>query len=309
MTVGVLLAVLCGALLHAGWNALIKRGSDKALDTAFVTVLSGVVALPAVVATGLPRPEAWPFLLGSMVIHIGYYTALVGAYRHGDLGLTYPVMRGLAPLLVACGSAALLGEALRPLAWLGVAAVSAGVVTMGLRLPGRAPAAATAGTTTADANGSHSARAAVAAAAQPGRALRWALFNALLIACYTVVDGLGVRRSGDTLAYLAALFVLDGLPYGLIILWQRRADLPAVAQALRRRGALALLAAGASVASYGIALWAMTRAPVALVAALRETSVLFAALIGWAWLREAFGPQRALATGLILAGVVLLRLA
>src|SRR5689334_7896018 len=101
----IVLAVLFGALLHASWNALIKGGSDKTLDTALMHVLGVVVAVPMLIAVGLPRVEAWPYVLASLVTHIGYYIALVGAYQHGELGLTYPIMRGLAPLLVACASA------------------------------------------------------------------------------------------------------------------------------------------------------------------------------------------------------------
>jgi drug/metabolite transporter (DMT)-like permease len=332
LTWPVALAVLFGALLHASWNALIKRGDDKALDTAFIHVLGVVLALPVVLVVGLPRREAWPFLAGSLFIHIGYYIALVGAYRHGELGLTYPVMRGLAPLLVACSSAALLGESLKVQAWAGVVAISVGVIAMGLSVsrapagadatedtledgPGQAPTAAAPGDT---ANAVAAPLTAVAATrprgpahnphAHHGKALRYALANACLIALYTVVDGLGVRRSGDTAAYLATLFMLDGIPYFLIVMWQRRDAVRPALHHMAGRWTVALPAALASLGSYGIALWAMTKAPVAAVAALRETSVLFAAVIGALWLREAYGTRRIVATLLIVAGVITLRL-
>jgi phosphonate utilization associated putative membrane protein len=295
LTWPVALAVLFGALLHASWNALIKRGDDKALDTAFIHVLGVVLALPVVLVVGLPRREAWPFLAGSLAIHIGYYVALVGAYRHGELGLTYPVMRGLAPLLVACSSAALLGESLQAQAWAGVVAISVGVIAMGLSIS-PTPAEGRAG---GPAHNPH---------AHHGKALRYALANACLIALYTVVDGLGVRRSGDTAAYLATLFMLDGIPYFLIVMWQRRETVGPALIHMRGRWTVALPAALASLGSYGIALWAMTKAPVAAVAALRETSVLFAAVIGALWLREAYGKRRIVATLLIVAGVITLRL-
>ena len=119
----VLLAVLFGALLHAGWNALIKSGRDKQLDTALIHSLGFFVALPVLLWTGLPAAESWPYILTSTVIHLGYYIALAGAYRHGDLGLTYPVKRGSAPLLVAIGSVVFIREHLSAVAWIGVAVV------------------------------------------------------------------------------------------------------------------------------------------------------------------------------------------
>jgi drug/metabolite transporter (DMT)-like permease len=314
LTWPVALAVLFAALLHASWNALIKRSDDKALDTAFIHVLGVVLALPVVLVVGLPRREAWPFLAGSLTIHIGYYIALVGAYRHGELGLTYPVMRGLAPLLVACSSAALLGESLAAPAWAGVLAISVGVIAMGLNIS-RAPLD---GQTNGQGNGQANGHAKVGAKgktgpahnphAHHGKALRYALANACLIALYTVVDGLGVRRSGDTAAYLATLFMLDGIPYFLIVMWQRRDAVGPALHHMAGRWSVALPAALASLGSYGIALWAMTLAPVAAVAALRETSVLFAAVIGALWLREAYGKRRIVATLLIVAGVITLRL-
>jgi phosphonate utilization associated putative membrane protein len=284
LSTAVVLAVLVGALLHAAWNALIRSGGDKALDTGLIHGLGLFVALPVVAFTGLPRAEAWPYLAASWLIHIGYYIALAGAYRHGELGLTYPVMRGLAPLLVAASSPTLLGEPLSAQGWAGIAAISLGVVAVGL-----SRSAATSG--------------------HPGKALRYALANAAIIALYTVVDGLGVRASGDALAYVAALFLADGAPYFALVLWQRRAQAPQVRAYLAARWKLALLGTLASFGSYAIALWAMTRAPVATVAALRETSVLFAALIGALWLKERFGAQRAAGTALVVAGVVALRLA
>lgn len=278
MTWTVLAAVLFGALLHASWNALVKSSTDKALDTALIHVLGSIVALPIVLVVGLPPAACWPYIAASLVIHIGYYVALTGAYQHGDLGLTYPLMRGTAPLLVALSASLTLGETLSPLAWAGVLGVSCGVLALGLSRH----------------------------ALDSPRAVAYALANAVIIALYTVVDGLGVRVSGHALQYVALLFLLDGWPFGLIVLWRRGA---AVAWPYaRRRTPLALVGATASLGAYGIALWAMTRAPVALVAALRETSVLFAALIGTWFLQEVFTVRRAIGTGAIVAGVIALRL-
>ncbi len=287
LTWPVVAAVLFGALLHASWNALIKSGHDKSLDTALIHVMGCVVAVPLLLWVGLPLPAAWPWLAASLVIHIGYYIALAGAYRHGDLGLTYPIMRGLGPLLVAVvlgvSGGSIIDERLSPATLLGVAGISVGVLLVGLsRVSG----------------GSHR------------RALQFALLNAAIIATYTIVDGIGVRASGNALQYVALLFMLDGLPYFLLVMHRRgRAERPAAWAHMRARWPLALLGTLASLGSYGIALWAMTRAPVAAVAALRETSVLFAAVFGTWLLKEPFGARRAAGTLCIVSGVMALRLA
>jgi phosphonate utilization associated putative membrane protein len=277
-------AVLFGALLHASWNALIKSGADQALDTALIHLIGCAIGAALVLWVGLPRREALPWLAASAVIHIGYYVTLVGAYKHGELGFAYPLMRGTAPLLVALASGRLIGEHVPLGVWLGVAAISGGVLAIGL---------------TRSALGTGSRR----------HALGYALANAAIIASYTIVDGIGVRASGNALQYIALLSLVDGLPYFAIVVWQRRAALGPVRAYMRVRWPIALLGSCASLGAYGIALWAMTRAPVASVAALRETSVLFAALIGVVLLKERFRLQRAVGTGAIVAGVMALRLA
>lgn len=271
-------AVLAGALLHAGWNAALKSASDKALDTALMNVLAAVIALPLLVATGLPAPAAWPYLAASLAIHVAYYAALTSAYRHGELGLTYPLMRGSAPVVVALGSALAFDEPLSVLAWAGVLAVAGGVIALGLSPQ----------------------------ALQARRGVAIALANAVVIAAYTVVDALGVRASGSALAYVAAFFLLDAVPFGLLVLARRqRGEVLAHA---RERFSVALPCAVAIMASYGIALWAMTRAPVAMVAALRETSVLFAVILGVWLFQERLSGLRAIGIAAILLGVVALRL-
>jgi phosphonate utilization associated putative membrane protein len=288
MSTTIVAIVLFGALLHAAWNTLVKSSGDKELDIALVHALGAVVVLPVLALTGLPPPGAWPFIGASLVIHIAYYVTLTGAYRHGDLSLTYPIMRGTAPPLVALGSAALLGEALSLLAWLGVVGVAAGVALVGLSRAREAM--------------------------HDRRALGFALANAAVIAAYTFVDGSGVRRTvaggGNAFAYVAALFVLDGIPYPLLVWLRRSASARAqIVAYARTRWPPAALGGAASAGSYAIALWAMTRAPVALVAALRETSVLFAAVLSVLVLKERFGAQRALGAAVIVGGVVALRLA
>ncbi|RYF75922.1 MAG: phosphonate utilization protein [Comamonadaceae bacterium] len=285
LTASVVLAVLFAALLHAGWNAWIKSGADKELDTALVHSLGVIVALPMLCFTGMPDRASWPFVGASTAIHLGYYAALAGAYRHGDLGLTYPLMRGCAPLLVAVGTVAFVGDRLSGWAWAGVGTICAGVLMLGLA-PGRS---------------------ASSASTRRGKAILFALGNAFVIAAYTVVDGIGVRLSNQALAYVAALFLLDGVPYLLLVLWRRPGRRLDALRHMKSRWPIALMATGASLGSYGIALWAMTRAPVAAVAALRETSVLFAVVIGAVWLQEPFGWQRGSGTLVLVLGVVLLR--
>jgi phosphonate utilization associated putative membrane protein len=277
-------AVLFAALLHASWNALIKSGKDKALDTALIHILGCGVGVVLVAMFGLPRREAWPWLAASMTIHIGYYITLVGAYRHGELGFTYPIMRGTAPLLVAMLSGQLIGEHLSLAAWLGVAGISSGVLLIGL--------------TRSHVHGG-----------SRRHALGYALANAAIIAAYTLVDGLGVRASGNALQYVALLFMIDGLPYFMIVMWQRRAAFADSVAFMKQRWPVALVGSSASLGAYGIALWAMTKAPVASVAALRETSVLFATLIGVLMLKERFRFQRLLGAGAVVVGVMALRLA
>ena len=184
---------------------------------------------------------------------------------------------GSAPLLVALSATVTLGETLSPLAWVGVLGISAGVLTLGLS--------------------QH-------ASAAP-KAVRFALFNAVIIAIYTVVDALGVRAGGNAMQYVTTLFLLDGWPFALIVFARRRR---AVLPYARKRWPVALVGAIASMGSYAIALWAMTRAPVATVAALRETSVLFAALLGMWFLKEVFTARRLVGTCAIVCGVMALRL-
>jgi phosphonate utilization associated putative membrane protein len=286
LTWPVVLAVLFGAMLHASWNALIKSGKDKAVDTALVHFLGALVALPFMLWVGPPPVSAWPYIGLSLVIHIGYYIALVGAYQHGELGLTYPIMRGFAPLLVALASGALIGEAPTLAAWLGIIGIAAGVGLVGLAHPGEA--------------------------LHHRKALAFAFANAGIIALYTVVDGRGVRASVvsdlGALRYVLMLFVLDGIAYPLLV-WARRSPTQRteIVAYARKRWPVAALGGSASIGSYAIALWAMTRAPIASVAALRETSVLFAAVLGTLLLKERFGLQRAIGTGVIVTGVMALR--
>lgn len=273
----VLLLVLTGALMHASWNALVKSSADKALDTALIHVLCSLLALPVLFIVGLPPVHVWPYVLASLIIHVGYYVALAGALKHGELGLAYPLMRGTAPLLVALGSYFLLDEAISSMGWLGIVMISSGVLMLGMS----------------------------AGLLQHRKAVFFALSNAVLIALYTVVDARGARESGHVAQYIALLFALDGWPFAALVFMQRKGQ---VWSYVRGRWLLATAGAMASLSSYAIALWAMTVAPVALVAALRETSVLFAVILGGWLLKERWTRWRILGAISIVAGVMALRL-
>lgn len=282
---GVVVAVLLGALLHASWNALIKSSSDKSLDTALIHGLGAVIAVPLLCVVGWPDSGAWPYIAATTVVHLGYYATLAAAYRHGDFGLTYPVMRGSAPLLVALASQALMGEVLSAWAWFGILVICTGVLLLGV----------------ASQRGG-------AGGSSVRLALTFALLNALLIASYTIIDGLGVRASGNALSYVATLFLFDAFPYLLMTLWGRSPAMRVQAwQYMARRWPVAGIGTLASLGSYGIALWAMTQAPVAVVAALRETSVLFAVAIGFFALREKVSWPKLAGAGTIVCGIWMLR--
>jgi phosphonate utilization associated putative membrane protein len=273
----VVLLVLTGALLHAGWNVLVKSSADKAMDTALIHVLCSILALPVLFVVGLPPAHVWPYILASLIIHVGYYMALAGALKHGELGLAYPLMRGTAPLLVALGSYFLLDEAIAAWGWLGIVLISSGVLMLGVS----------------------------AGLLHHRKAVLFALSNAVLIALYTVVDTQGARESGQVAQYIALLFALDGWPFALLVFLRRKGQ---VWTYVRARWPLATVGAAASVGSYAIALWAMTVAPMALVASLRETSVLFAVALGAWLLKEPWTRWRILGAVSIVAGVIVLRL-
>jgi drug/metabolite transporter (DMT)-like permease len=276
----VFLAVLFAAACHAGWNALIKIGLDPLSTTTLISIASAVVALTLLPLVGLPARVAWPWLIASAVIHLFYFAALIEAYRTGDLGQVYPIARGSAPLLTATATTLFVGENLSLVGWTGVAALAAGVLLLS----------------------AHGGRDLVKI---DRRAVGFALMTALTICAYSVVDGIGVRLAGNPNAYSLSLFVgiaLVMVPYALYR--GSRGVLPAMRHYWRRGFAGGAL----QVLSYGIALWAMTLAPIAIVATLRETSVLFGAGISVVVLKEPPRLPRAGAALLILCGLVLLRL-
>jgi phosphonate utilization associated putative membrane protein len=268
--------VLGAALLHASWNAIIKSGRDVMFDTALVAAGAAVLSLPLIALVPVPARASWPYLAASVAIHVGYFATLVRAYRIGDLGHAYPLMRGTAPLLVALLGMLLLDERPGATMWLGIVLISAGILSIGLLQQGRAHRDAT----------------------------RWALVNAAIIASYTLVDGAGARLSATPAGYGAWMFWLQGLPFVALVIALRGHAALDYARRNWRRG----LGGGLCViSSYGIVLWAMTQAPVAAVAALRETSVIFAALLGSLFLKERFGRQRLIGACAVALGVIALR--
>jgi drug/metabolite transporter (DMT)-like permease len=279
LTLGVTLAVLGAGLLHAGWNALLKSapGGDALLDTATVVAGSSAWGLAVLPLTGLPDAAAWKFIFGSAVIHWAYYVTLAQAYRTGDLSFAYPLMRGTAPLLAALLGIVFLRELPTVQVALGILLICAGIVSIAF----------------------------VRRNPHPRAAAAFAFANAAIIAVYTLVDGAGARASGNAASYVAWLTFLEAIPF---LLWIRaRRGRQAFVYIGRgwRRG---IAGGAASLGAYAIVLWAMTRAPVAAVAALRETSVLFAALIGAIWLKEGFGFPRLAGAASVVAGVAALKL-
>ena len=279
MTGFVLAAVLLGALIHALWNALIKAQPDKFSAAALVAIGAGVASLPLIAVLPMPPAAAWPYIAASAVIHVGYFALVAFAYRSADLGVAYPLTRGSAPPATALLAFLLLGETLGWSGWLAVTAIAVGIVALS------ADALMRGGLTKATAAG--------------------ALLNAGVIVVYTLVDGVGARVAGSGFVYVAWMLAGTAILLALLIFAMRGR---AFIADIRKSWPLGLGAGSLALASYAIALWAMTLAPIGLVAALRETSVLFAAILGAALFGEPFGPKRWLALGLIVGGILVLRL-
>jgi drug/metabolite transporter (DMT)-like permease len=269
--------VLLGGLCHAGWNVFVKGGSDKEMSMALVILGSATVALPFTLFVGPLNREAWPYIAGSTAIHLLYYLSLTQAYRHADLSVVYPIMRGCAPLILVLMAWMLMGETLSGALMLGIALVCGGVCAL----------------------------ASLHSFATHRKALGWAALNASVIAAYTLIDGAGVRVATHPLAYVVWTFALHSLPFAAWVMVRRGA---AGWLHVRQNFHKALGSGALSFLSYGIALWAMSKAPVAAVAALRETSVLFGVLLSAWLLKEAVSLQRWMGAAVVVAGVVVLRL-
>lgn len=278
MSIEIVLLVLVAAALNAGWNALIKVSGDRIASMAVVTLLGSLVSLLALPFVDIPDPASWPFLAAAILIHTAYHFALSAAYNHGDLGQVYPIARGSAPLLVALGAAIFAGEVLGIIPLFGVIFLAVGV--MALALDRRA-----------------------GLGSNP-RAVLLALGTGIFIASYTLVDGLGGRQAGSAIGFAVFLTIGDGLlTFVIALMWKARA----IGHVARTSFVPALLAGGMQVGSYWIIIVAMALAPLGMVSALRETSVLFAALISTFILKEGFGVWRFVSAGLIAGGIALTR--
>lgn len=275
----VFLAVILAAACHAGWNAIIKLDVEPIVAVSLVALGCGAVTLPLVPFVGVPARESWGYLAASVVIHLAYYIALAEAYRFGDMSHVYPIARGSAPVMTAIVANFAIQEALGGRGWMAIALLTSGIILLSRR----------------PASGAH---------AFHGRSVGFALATSVTIMAYSIVDGLGVRASGNALAYSVWLFLLDTFPMLAFAYWRRPV---AMRDGIRTKLPHAIAGGALSFAAYAIALWAMTKAPIALVAALRETSVLFGAVIAVVWLKEPIIGARVVATLLVIAGAVLLR--
>lgn len=269
--------ILIAAAFHATWNAIVKAGSNKFLTTVLVTASAAVLAALLLPFFPIPHRASWPYILASTGIQILYFGMVAKIYRVADMGLSYPLMRGTAPLIVAVLGTFLLHETLEFNAWLGIITISIGILSM------------------------------IFATSQTGRkGIGLALLNAVLIAGYTLVDGHGIRLSGSPISYILWSFVLSGLIFFMFAL---KMQYHQMGNYFRHNWHFGLIGGIGSFFSYGLALWAMTLAPVAIVAALRETSILFATLISIFILKEQVNVIRIVSSCIILIGALILRAA
>jgi drug/metabolite transporter (DMT)-like permease len=268
--------VLAAALMHASWNVMAKTTGDKLLNICLISLGLGVVGLVFTPFVHFPDPASWHFMLGSLVAHLGYYVFLSTGYRHGDLSQVYPIARGMAPPSVALVAWLLLGETLTPMQMAGVLATSFGIVSLAFDRP---------------LDRAHS---------------WWPIFYGLLtsvtIMSYTLFDGQGVRVAGDHLGYIVWLFVLDTPLVLIYCLWRR----PGAISYFRARWRFGLIGGVLSGAAYGISIMAMSQGGLANVSALRETSVIFAAIMSSLFLKERFRHRRYVSVVLVATGAILL---
>jgi drug/metabolite transporter (DMT)-like permease len=273
----VALLVLLSAVMHAGWNYLVKASADRLLDTLAITLGGSLLAAVLLPFVPLPTPAAWPWLGLTVLLHVGYFAGLIQSYRYADLSVAYPLMRGTAPLLVAL-VAPLLGDPLSPGLLAGVLLIGTGI-----GLP---------------------AWIGIARGAVSWKGAGYALGNSFFIAAYTLSDGIGVRASGNAVSYTLWLFFLNAFAILLIARWRRGSGfLRGIGARWRRATAGSLL----TILSYGIVLWAMSISPIPAVAALRETSVIFAALLGACLLKESMGRWRTIGALLVTLGAASIR--
>jgi len=264
--------------MHASWNALVKSGGTPEFSIAAYRG-AGMLCVFTLPFVPLPAPESWWLIAASVFIHNLYYFTLAQAYRSGDLSQVYPLFRGLAPVLVAIAAWVFVGEKLSAGSMAGIALISLGL--MSLALAGRSKGRVS------------------------QTALSWGVITSVFIASYTVIDGVGVRQSGNALSYILWLFTFEALPIVVWLLLTRRSEW---FEYLKESSGSIAVGAVISGVAYGLVIYAMSLGAIAIVSSLRETSVIFAALIGALFLKEPFGRQRVLAASLVAFGIVLLKL-
>ncbi len=275
----VVVLVLAAALMHAVWNTFVKVGDDRLMTMTMVIGVGALLAPVLVLSVPAPAPASWKFIAISVVIHSAYYYFLIAAYRVGDLSHAYPLARGSAPLMVAAGAAVFADEMLGGAQIAGIAIVSAGIISLML--------------------GGNGFRA-------DWRAIVYPLATGVTIAAYTVADGLGVRLSENPASYIGWVFIFSAVPIVAVAVARRRG---AFLAGVRRGWKPGLLGGVLASGGYGIVIWALSLGAMAHVSALRETSVVIAALIGVRILGEPFGRRRVLAACTVAVGVVVLNVA
>ena len=301
----VTLAVLAAAVTHATWNAIAHGIKDQLLAFGLIGAGGILVAIPLVILSPFPLSACWPYLLASIVIHVFYNLLLMRSYRYGEFGQVYPLARGTSPLVVTVLAAVFAAERPSAAQVAGVLVVSCGLALLVLAGRTRRRAAAGGGSDGGSGSAGSGGGAGRGGGSGLGRAaLLAAVGTGLTIAAYTTVDGLGVRLSGSSVAYIGWLMLLESLCVPAWALARRRHEL--LSGTSRRVLGSGLLAGGLSVLAYGLVLWAQTRGDLAPIAALRETSVIFGAVIGTVVFREPFGRWRIAATLLVVIGVLLL---
>lgn len=276
MSLDVFAIIMLGAALHATWNAVVKGGDNKLLTTCMIASIASLIAATVIPFLELPAKESWPFIGASVILQVVYFVLVASTYHIADMSQTYPIMRGTAPLLVATASVGLLSESLSSFAWLGIAIICIGILSM-----------------------------AAAPSIGQRKGMLLALVNAAVIAGYTLIDGVGVRKSGAPAAYTLWIFLLTGLALAVWAFAVRRREF---CRYLARHWRPGVIGGFGTVVSYGLALWAMTAAPIAMVSALRETSILFGVVISALVLKEQLTRRRIMAACFIAGGAMVLRL-
>jgi drug/metabolite transporter (DMT)-like permease len=271
----VVIAVLGAAVLHAVWNAIAHGVADRLIGFTLIGAACTGGGAITVAAAGLPSGRAWPFVIASAIVHVAYTLLLLLSYQLGQFSQVYPLARGTSPWVVAVVATTVLGQSLPAAELAGVLIISAGLISV-VFLGSRAPL----------------------------NALGAAFGTGLMIACYTVLDGVGVHR-GPLLAYIGWLFLLQGPALPLLALVRRGRDLPAQ---LHPSLAVGLTGGMVSMAAYGLVLWAQARGALAPIAALRETSIIIGAIIGAIFFGERFGYKRAVASAIVVLGIILINL-